>query len=98
VPPLLFVDVNHAQRPEFEALLGFLHRLDRLILEETHFLLTASYYRERLPLIAQLPVRLPHRYPPPFCRIEIETTVELHHARYLKDQLGPNLQIRSSSC
>ena len=56
VPPLLFVDVDNAQRPGFEALLGSLHRY-----EEVHLLLTASHYRERLLLIAQL-----RRYSCPF--------------------------------
>jgi superfamily II DNA helicase RecQ len=59
VPPLLFVDVDNAQRPGFEALLGSLHRHGRL--EEVHLLLTASHYRERLLLIAQL-----RRYSCPF--------------------------------
>jgi hypothetical protein len=67
---VLFVDVNHVQRPEFEALLGFLHRhrrLDRLILKEAHLLLTASHYRERLPLITQL-----CRYSCPFVSLTIK--------------------------
>ena len=61
---MLFVNIDHAQRPEFEALVRSLHqheRLDRLILKKAHLLLTASYYRERLLLIARL-----RRYSCPF--------------------------------
>jgi superfamily II DNA helicase RecQ len=64
VPPLLFVGIDHTQKPEFEALLSSLYqhgRLDWLILEEAHLLLTASHYRGRLALIAQL-----RRYGCPF--------------------------------
>jgi hypothetical protein len=88
VPPLLFVDVDNTQRPGSEALLGSLHRhgrLDQLILEEAHLLLTTSHYWERLPLIAQL-----RRYSCRLlCRIGVERTAELHHAKCLEGQLGP---------
>jgi len=52
VPSLLLVDIGHAVRPDFAALLSRLQlhrRLDRIVLEEAHLLLTASHYREKLP-------------------------------------------------
>ena len=57
VPPLLLVDIDNAFSANFRALLVELSsqgRLDRIVLDEAHILLTASHYRYSLKDIAGL--------------------------------------------
>ncbi len=57
VPSLVLVDVEIAVTPSFNAFakqLSDLGRLDRLVIDEAHLILTASDYREHLGLLAIL--------------------------------------------
>lgn len=57
VPSLLFVDVEQIKGSRFLALLKGLYqrgRLDRLVLDEAHLVLTASHYRHELGQLAVL--------------------------------------------
>jgi len=63
-PSLLFVDAERVSGSIFQHFLSELHaagRLDRIVLDEAHLLLTASHYRESLPALAVL-----RRYRCPF--------------------------------
>lgn len=56
-PSLLLVDAERASSQTFQQLLADLHaagRLDRIVLDEAHLILTASYYREQLPSLSIL--------------------------------------------
>ena len=57
VPSLVLVDVENAASAEFLTLMQCLHqtgRLDRIVLDEAHLLLTAMHYREQLSLLGTL--------------------------------------------
>ena len=57
VPSLLIVDAENASAPPFMTLMHGLQRLgrlDRIVLDEAHLLLTASHYRDHLGLLSQL--------------------------------------------
>lgn len=57
VPSLVLVDVENAAMTGFLTLMQGLHqtgRLDRLVLDEAHLLLTAMHYREQLGLLGTL--------------------------------------------
>ena len=57
VKPLILVDVQQASGADFKTLLQRLQaagRLDRLVLDEAHLLLTAGHYREHLGLLVEL--------------------------------------------
>ena len=57
VPTLIFIDVDNAVTLYFLAFLRQLHdigRVDRLILDEAHLVLTTSDYRENLGLLGIL--------------------------------------------
>ncbi len=57
VPSLVFIDVNSAVTQSFRAFLQRLQkpgRLDRIVMEEAHLLLTVSHYCEQLGLLRVL--------------------------------------------
>ena len=57
VPTLVFIDINNAITLHFLAFLRQLHdvgRVDQLILDEAHLVLTASDYRKNLGLLGML--------------------------------------------
>ncbi len=57
MPALLFIDVDCATTDHCRAFLRALQengRLDRIVLEEAHLVLTASHYREQLGKLGYL--------------------------------------------
>ena len=103
-PSLLLVDAERASSPSFQTLLSELHaagRLDRIVLDEAHLLLTASHYRQQLPALATLQqyhcpfVCLTATMPPTAereLRLTLCLTPQLERLRASSDR--PNLQYR----
>ncbi len=103
VPSLLFVDVEQVSSVGFQTLLEALARhgrLDRIVLDEAHLVLTASHYRQELGRLITL-----RRFPCPF--VCLTATLPPPAERDLKWSLGftaaevlrvssdrPNLQYR----
>jgi len=95
VPSLVFVDVESATTDQFVAFLRQLHdsgRVDRLVLDEAHLVLTASHYRDNLGWLGKL-----RQVPCPF--VCLTATLPPHGVLELNQSLhliNPAIQ-RSSS-
>ncbi len=103
VPSLVFVDVDSAVTQSFRAFLQRLQktgRLDRIILEEAHLLLTASHYREQLGLLGVLrnigsPFVFMTATLPPSAEMELKDLLHFTQLEVLRAESDrPNLQYR----
>ena len=106
VPSLLLVDIGDAVTPVFFSFLRALHaigRVDRIILDEAHLLLTAAYYSKELPAINSLrQVHVPFVCMtgtlPPFASFELEKQLYMTQCERLRASSNrPNLEYRVQS-
>ena len=101
LPALLLVDIEDAVHDTFLAFVSSLHtagRLDRLVLDEAHFLVTARLYRKHLPAIHQLrrincPFVCMTATLPALAELELRQTLHLTQPQVLRARSDrPNLR------
>lgn len=103
VPGLLLVDIETAVTPDFLAFARSLHamdRLDRIVLDEAHLLLTAGHYRRKIVAVGVLR-RIPCPFVcmtatlPPFAELEMKTLLHFTQCDTLRASSDrPNLEYR----
>lgn len=100
VPQLVFVDVENAIQPPFQTLLLALNRagrLDRIVIDEAHLIVTAAHYRDCMGQLSSLrrakcPMICLSGTLPPFACSELRTALHMYSAVILRSPSNrPNL-------